>query len=89
MRQGFLLNVASLPAWSTDDGLVLTSLYEVETQTANGRRFLFVVDTELDLNIGDDVQWDKYRLYLNLSPWATLPLWAELDTLEGPIRAIK
>jgi hypothetical protein len=87
MRQGFLLDVISLPAWDSDCGLIATTLYQVEAQTAHGRRFGFIVDTELDLNIGDDVQWNKWHLYLNITPNSSTALWAEIETLEGPVRA--
>jgi hypothetical protein len=87
MRAGFILDVLSLPAWHSDTGLQATTLYQVETQTEHGRRFGFIVDTELDLNIGDDVQWNKWHLYLNITPNSMQPLWAEIETLEGPVRA--
>ena len=86
MRQGFILDVMTVPAYHSDTGAPVTTLFQVETQTETGRRFGFIVDTELPLGVGEDAQWDKHHLYVNLRSFHDAPIWAELTTLEGPVR---
>lgn len=71
-----------------DEGRELGQQYAIETQDEKGRRFLWKVNTQININVGDDVKWDKAGLWMVVKQHDE-ELLLLMETLEGPVRQEK